>query len=852
MLKPTLLRVAFTVVATVLALAAQAAETSVQRIDIPAGDLAMALNLLAKQSGADLVYRPEQVQGVKTAGVRGKLSAEAALAKLLEGTSLKLNTDATGAMLIALPEAQRGRSSASVVEDEGRHFAQAAGPSVKPDGSDAQNVDGAGLEEIVVTAQKRIERLQDVPVPVATLNAETLVNSNQARLLDYYTRIPGLSVTPAGFQNAPLLSIRGLTTGSFGGAVPQPSVGVTVDDVPYGASSSFFGGFQAPDFDPSDLERIEVLRGPQGTLYGASSVGGLLKFVTVDPSTAGFSGRIQGGLSSVYNGDEAGYNLRGAINAPLSDTFAIRASAFTRLDPGYIDDPASGIDGVNKVDTHGGRVSALWRPSEVFALKLSALRQDVDGDGSSNIERQPGLGDLQHIEVPGFGAYTRKAQAYSATVNARLGGIDLTAVSGYNIDTSSASSDFSEIYGGISQGIFQVGGAALVNDDENKKFAQEVRLSMPLGQQFEWLIGGFYTHEKYSHAQSLISAAVDTGEVAGEAFKATLPGTFSELAVFSNLTMHFTERFDLQVGGRGSRIRQTSGPQVSGGPLFGNPDPPLVSPKTRTDEERPFTYLLTPRLRISPDLMVYARVASGYRPGGGGLSGTGTDFCVLIGTPCEYQSDKAQNYEIGIKGTALDRALTFDASLYYIDWKDIQVVLITPAPLSFSYIDNASRAKSQGAELSVESRPRAGFRIAAWVAWNDAQLTEDLPADQQSAGVSGDRLPFSSRFSGNISLDQEFPLMSTFTGFVGASVSYVGERKGPFTLSTAPGRQIFPAYAKTDLLAGVRHDTWTANLFVNNLTDKRAALSGGLGSTFPTSFNFIQPRTLGLTVAKMF
>src|SRR5206468_3611738 len=149
--------------------------------------------------------------------------------------------------------------------------------------------------------------------------------------------------------------------------------GILVDDVPYGSSTANGGGPLAPDIDPSDLSQVEVLRGSQGTLYGASSMGGLIKFVTIDPSTDAVSGRVQIGATDVYNGNKLGYTVRGAINVPLTSDFAIRASAFTRSDAGYIDDVRLHVDGVNKNRVDGGRLSALWKPSSTFSIALSAL-----------------------------------------------------------------------------------------------------------------------------------------------------------------------------------------------------------------------------------------------------------------------------------------------------------------------------------------------------------------------------------------------------------------------------------------------------------------------------------------------
>jgi outer membrane receptor protein involved in Fe transport len=241
--------------------------------------------------------------------------------------------------------------------------------------------------------------------------------------------------------------------------------------------------------------------------------------------------------------------------------------------------------------------------------------------------------------------------------------------------------------------------------------------------------------------------------------------------------------------------------------------------------------------------MVYARLASGYRAGGSNNCITYTSF------PCQFSPDKTQNYEVGVKGDALDHTLSFDTSLYYIDWKDIQVTLIDPNT-HVGYTANGSRAKSQGVELSLEARPLRGLTIAAWVALNDAVLNEAFPPISAAYGVSGDRLPYSSRVSGNLSLGQDFPLARGVTGSVGGALSYVGNREDVFTGS--PQRQSLPAYAQADVRAGVRYDSWTVNLFVTNVADKRGVLTGGVGTVNPVVFNYIQPRTAGLALAKTF
>jgi iron complex outermembrane receptor protein len=699
------------------------------------------------------------------------------------------------------------------------------------------------LGELVVTAQKRQERYQDVPVPVTAISGDNLVDKNQLRLQDFYTSVPGLSVTPQASTSSQYLTIRGLTTGVV---ATNPTVGITVDDVPYGPSTGAGGGgaVPVPDIDPGDLARVEVLRGPQGTLYGASSLGGLLKFVTVDPSTDHISGRMQVGSSSASNGPDLGYSLRGSVNLPLSDRLAVRANGFTRQEPGYIDNVQIGQQGVNKADVSGGRLAALWKASDVVSLKLSGLYQDAKADAFSEVNVLPGLNDLQQSYLRGTGASDRKVQAYSAVVTAKLGKSDLTAVSGYNVNKFFDTNDLTYILGPFSQTQFGVTGSPSHEQNKTDKFTQEFRLSAPLGPRLEWLIGAFYTHESSQYTQNIFATDSSTGATVGQWATASTPATYEEYAAFGDVTFNFTDRFDVQVGGRESHIRQTFSSSAFGPleTLFVGQDT-IIIPEVDA-KANALTYLLTPRFRVSSDFMVYARLASGYRPGGTNAA---------PGVPRQYDPDKSRNYEIGAKAELLDHKLSLDASLYHIDWKDIQLQLVDPVTFQ-SFITNESRAKSQGVELSVESRPLRGLTLAAWATWDNAVLTQTLPAGSAAQAASGDRLPYSSRFSGNFSLEQDLPLARSVTGFVGGAVSYVGDRQGEFASSFASSaeRQDLPSYTKVDLRVGAKYDAWTLNFFINNITDKRALLSGGLGTFPPFAFIESQPRTASLSLGRTF
>jgi outer membrane receptor protein involved in Fe transport len=304
------------------------------------------------------------------------------------------------------------------------------------------------------------------------------------------------------------------------------------------------------------------------------------------------------------------------------------------------------------------------------------------------------------------------------------------------------------------------------------------------------------------------------------------------------------DRFHVQVGARDSHIRQDYAP-IWTGPLvnLAFPGPSPFIPPPATVSANALTYLFTPEFKLSPDLMVYARFASGYRPGGDNVNSTAHSLP-------SYAPDKTENYEIGAKGDVLDHKLSFDASVYYIDWKDIQIQTVSPTTHTALFI-NGTRAKSQGVEFSAESRPLQGLKISAWVAWNDAVLTQALPIYGAGAlyGPTGSRLPFSSRISSNFSIDQTFRLMGRASGFIGGAVSYVGDRLGNFL--SIPERQNLPGYARTDLRAGVMYESWKVNFFVNNVTNKRAFSQGGAPGE-KSVFVVIQPRIAGVIIAKTF
>lgn len=706
---------------------------------------------------------------------------------------------------------------------------------------DAQMKVGATSADIVVTAEKRDERLQDVPVPVSVIDTQALVENNQVLLRDYASSVPGLNLQ-VDIVNQQELSMRGITTGGSGSAV----VGIMVDGIPFGGSYNQTGEGFVPDFDPGDLRRIEVLRGPQGTLYGASSMGGLINFITVDPSTDRFSGRVQAGYSGVYNGAQPGFNLRGSANIPMSDKLAIRGSGFERQDPGYIDNPRLGVKGVNNAHAEGAHFAALWTPTDAISLKVSALYQYYKQDAASDVVMASGLGPWQQNYIAKYGGANHKSdQAYSAILNAKLGDAILTSATGYSLNNSYTTLDFSYspyFENGV-QNMYGVTGAPYIEYDKPKRLTEEVRLAASKWK-VDWLVGGYYSHEQSRFIDSVYASNAATGQIVGlfYPFDDSIR-TGQEYAGFANATVHITERFDLQLGGRESHVSLNVPPYSVTGGIFGSTYNHIT---IQDSSASVFTYAVTPEFRISSDLMVYGRATSGFRPGyGNTLNTTG----IVSNIPPSVGPDKTKNYEAGIKGVFFNHKLTLDGSLFYIDWQNLQLSLQTPPPTSLLYNANGSAAKSEGVELGSTVRPFRGLTIDGWIDYDDAALTDPFPATSTVPGNIGDRLPVTPRWSGYLSAIQDFPLRSRVMGFVSGDASFVGNRLGDFA---SEARAFYPGYTKADVQTGVRIDTWKINLYANNVGNELGILGGGVGYDPPNAFVYITPRTVGINISKTF
>ncbi|TWB13068.1 outer membrane receptor protein involved in Fe transport [Nitrospirillum amazonense] len=693
------------------------------------------------------------------------------------------------------------------------------------------------LAEIVVTAQKRVERLIDVPQSVSAVSAEALQQAHADRLDDFFTRVPSAALVETQAGQARLI-LRGINTGGVGA-----TVATYVDETPYGSATSLANGaILTPDLDPSDLERVEVLRGPQGTLYGANSLGGLVKYVTVAPSTDAVHAAAELSTEDVAHGD-TGWSGRASVNVPLADTLAVRASGFYRRDPGFIDDQHE--KDINDGRTYGGRVSALFKPTDALSLRASVVLQNLDSNGTNQVDvdpltLKPVLGDYRQARVVAQPS-DMQYRVYNLTGSYDFGPVQLLSSTSYSSLYQNALEDASGLYGDLLTGAFGVPlGASQVQQVQQRRLTEEVRLASTDTGWLEWTVGGFYTRERNAINQIIDGVDGASGahiaDFSGLAL-ANLASRYEEYAGFASGTVHLNDQFDLTFGGRYSHNEQDA-VQVSSGPLAGDSD------YTAHSSDGVFTYSVAPSFKPNEDTTIYVRVAKGYRPGGPNVLPPGAPDAV----PHQFGADTTTNYEIGVKSELLNRKLSLELTGFYIDWDNIQL---------FSSVDdygvniNGGTARSQGIEASVTMQPLTGLTVSLNGAFVDATLTSDAPP--LVGGLKGDRLPYTARFSSTLAVEYQRPLSETVDGIAGFSWRYTGDRLSAF--DTSYGQRHLSAYSQVDAHAGVTFGAYRIDAFVRNLTDSRGILDvGAAGSALDGNVTaaIVRPRSFGATLGYRF
>ena len=734
--------------------------------------------------------------------------------------------------------------------------AQSAGAS--PSRSDASNIPDANT--IIVTAQKRAQVLLDVPQSVSVVSGAMLEKQQAKTFADYLKLVPGLQLSQSTPGEGRLI-VRGVNTGGV-----ASTVGVYVDETPFGSSSGLVNAaILAGDFDTFDLSRIEVLRGPQGTLYGASSLSGVLKFVTNLPSTDRVQVRARTGIEAV-NGGDLGYSGNLVVNVPLGQTLAFRASGTYRKDAGFIDSIGTGGSDVKKNinddRSYGGRASLLFKPNDRLSLRLTAIAQNIDADAPSIVESDPVTlkplyGRLSQSQfVPQF--TNIKYRVYNGTGTFGLGFADLTTSTSYSTQKQRSRTDLTNSLSPLLQAIFGVPNELIEpQKTDNKKFIQEARLSSQ-SKLLDWIVGGYYTSEKGLIVQDFTAVAPGTlTPIAGLPLlaHAVVTSKYRELAGFADGTIHFGERFDLELGGRYSHNKQ-SAHQVSDGALAGGfKDLPVAR-----SSESVFTYSVAPKFKVNPNTAIYVRVAKGFRPGGPNILPPGAP----AGTPTTYQSDSVISYEAGVKAVSADRRFSIDVAAFHIDWKRIQLFATVNG---FGVNANGGSARSDGVELTATARPVQGLDLSVNGAYTNARLTASTPPEV--GGRKGDQLPFSPKLSVAFNGDYHWQVAPGTTAHVGGSFRHLSGQTATYDRDfvAAHGRQrhVRP-YGVIDFLAGVDFGRFNVEAYLKNVGNSHGVTSTtGLtvfGASPDTGFpiypngaigtGIIRPRTIGLSLGTHF
>jgi iron complex outermembrane recepter protein len=769
------------------------------------------------------------------------------------------------------------------------------------------------LEEITVTAQKRSESQQNVPLSMTTFSSAALQEKSVNTFFDYATKVPNLAFAPTGdgVGTARTVSIRGVSGNNV--------TSFYIDDTPL------------PDsIDPRvlDIDHIEVLRGPQGTLYGARSMGGLVRIVTKEPDINNFSATVHGGVSDTARTDQPNYTGDAVVNIPLiEDHAALRLSAFYDEEAGYFkrsfcSNPAAAmagtctplattgittVDNVGAIDTYGGAASLTLKINDSLTITPRIMEQQADYNGfpMADYPTDTANGIGYPVPTPATGAPTPSRMVPSSFTQARWfnvpeGGSDdwtLTSI-GVHWKTGigelvSSTAYFSRkvietedetdfVYAAITAG---AGGepqpSAITEEKDYQEFVQEVRFVSALEGPVQFVAGGFYsdTHGRLPFAAYYPPAtapgldATLLGPGGGEltpgypntVFAQDFHTDIKEPAAFGEVTYQPIDPLKLTAGLRWYRVETSSEGYELG--LATGGGPPVVSPPA-TETESGVNPKFEADYHLTPDQMVYVNVAKGFRPGGivpivpSGEAGTATDCTaalkavdpnITIAQTRSYQSDSLWNYELGTKTEWMDHRLSMDAAAFYIKWNNIQQEILLSC--GFQYTANAGAAVSKGGELEVRARPTDPLEMSLGLGYQDAKITQTSIESPQAVGSPIYQVP---DWTGNGAVSYTTELTSGWKMISGADYSYIGRS---FSGNNDPSDpRLRPSYRLINARLALAHDfsygPMEIALVGKNLGNEVANLgdSRSLAAETPGRPRLFvnQPRTIGVEFRQSF
>ncbi|MFT3762266.1 MAG: TonB-dependent receptor [Pseudoxanthomonas sp.] len=692
----------------------------------------------------------------------------------------------------------------------------------------AQSSDAKELDAVIVTANKREQRASDIAGGISVVTGAQLTDAGAQSYADYLGKLPGVVFNAGPAANSTAV-IRGVGT-SAGLDQGQGPTGYYLNEIPLTEPGY---AVVIPDIDTFDVNRVEVLRGPQGTLYGASSLGGAINYVANQADASEFDAAFETSVSETRHASSPGHTAKAMLNLPLvADQLALRAVATKRHEPGYVDNIGIGRKGSNDVGVVDGRLSLVWTPNESTRLSWLSLRQNTDTDDASY--QMTRYGELtRSTALPA--SFDLRFTLHSLRLDQDLGFATLTGIAAFNRKEHELHVDYTPYYGGFlgtqdPQLFRQLG--------HSDNHSYELRLASPNGGKFEWLLGASYqkTTKRFNEdlgaegAYQVLLPQVGADQLRGDKYYWAYGRIWgSEKAVFGEAYVNFTDRWKLTLGGRWFDT-QVANDGFQFGVFF--PEGGVTPPGDTS--ETGFVPKVALGFKATPDTLLYAQASKGYR------FGNPNSIFPLEGfdTPAGWNSDSLWNYELGVKTSLLDRRLQIEATVFRIDWDDLQVRLVRPD--SFTYGTNAGTARIDGFEFAGAWRPTPSLELSANYTWLDARLTEDVDTAVPPLR-SGQTLPGASKqqVSGSVAHYWEGEHRPSLT----LSGRYLSE--APANLQQSDQR--INGFSQFDARYAMWFDNLEASVYVNNIADKRGVtFSYGDDALFGVQEFVIRPRTVGL------
>ncbi|HNR21938.1 MAG TPA: TonB-dependent receptor [Steroidobacteraceae bacterium] len=752
----------------------------------------------------------------------------------------------------------------------------------------AQAQTSGGLEEVIVTAQKREESLQNVPLSIQAIGTEKLEQLHVTRFDDYVKYLPSVAYQSIG-PGATAVYFRGVASGENSNhSGPVPSVGIYLDEQPI---TTIQGSLDVRIYD---VARVEALAGPQGTLYGASSQAGTIRIITNKPDPSAFAAGFDLEGTTVDGGSE-GYSAEGFVNLPINDRAALRLVGWYAQDPGYIDNvllertfPTWGgtIDNSalveedqNELETYGARAALRIDLNDSWTITPQLMAQEQNTKGSFLVDKNGA--DLSYSAFKPVGAKDNWYQA-ALTIEGKLANLDFVYAGSYldrKVDTDNEYNDYSYYYDVLhgygaywydNNGDFIDPSQYFIGEDTFTKQSHEIRLSSSQDNRVYFVAGLFYQLQKHGIEQNYkIDGLADALTVTG--WPDTIWLTQQErrdedYAAFGEVTFNVNDRLSLTGGvrffeaesslkgffGFSAGYSSGTGEAVCFDPVGIN-GAPCTNLDKETDESGE-TIKLNATYRVTEDKLFYVTYSEGFRPGGINRRGN---------LP-PYEADYLENYEFGWKTTWADGRFRFNGALFQQDWDDIQFSYLGSNGLT--EIRNAGKAQIRGLEADVSWAVTPALRLTGGLAYIDGELKEDYCIDASACpppdASRGTQLPVTPEWKGNAIARYQFTL-GTFDSFVQGSVVYNGEAWSDLRDADRAvlGKQ--DAYTIADFSAGIARGPWGLELFVNNVFDERADLfttsqcsilgPDGLPLCGLRPYSYVaQPRTIGLRYSHKF